>query len=303
MRVSGKILAVILTCALVIGSTNVIANNEQQYGFKEVKRDVGFAASRWTVPYESEPIQEIALQKTKINGEEVNLSDEGLFLKKDDVLAFDVNIAKSGTYNLVLEYKPQNARVLDSVLDVKVDGVEYIASIPLLWGDAHYEYKRDAYGNELSPEQVSIEEYIRNPVINHSRPGKPYLELSLENGSHTVEMVSAVQDLVIKGISLVEKQELMSYEDYMAGIGNKSDSGEDLLVIEAEKYTAKSDPFIRGKGIKNPVLYPYNTYKKLINAIDDNSWSQVGQKIIWEFEVEKDGFYNIGFRYSQYSEP
>lgn len=302
MKVSGKITAVILICALAIGSTNVIANYEQQYEPQEVQRDVSFAASRWTAPDGSGPIQEIALQKAKINGEEIRISDEGLFLKKDDFLTFDINIAKSGVYNLVLEYKPKNARVMDSMLTVKIDGMEYIASIPLLWGDAQYEYKKDAYGNELSPEQVSIEAYIRNPIIDHSRPGKPYLDLSLEEGFHTVELTSTVQDLVIKDISLVEKQSKKSYDEYMADIGEKGDSGEGLVIIEAEKYTAKSDPFIRGKGIKNPALYPYNTYKRLINTIDDNSWSQAGQKIIWEFEVEKDGFYNIAFRYSQYSE-
>lgn len=302
MRFLCKIGGIIVICALVIGCINVIATGEQQDEFKEIKRDFSFASSRWTVLDESEPILEITLQKTKVNGEAVNLSSEGILLKKDDVLTFDVNTAKSGVYNLVLEYKPQNARVMDSMLAIRVDGVEHIASVPVLWGDAHDEYKKDAYGNELSPEQVSIDEYILNSIIDYSRPGKPCLDLSLEKGSHAIEIISTVQDFLIKKIYLVEKQSLKSYDEYITGLENKSAAGSDLLIIEAEKYSVKSDPFIRGKGIKSPALYPYNTYKRLINVIDDNSWSQAGQKIVWEFEVENDGFYKIGFRYSQYSD-
>lgn len=302
MKILSKIVASVLVFTLAFGSVNVIATDKQIAGHNETQRDVKNASSNWTVLDESEVSLKITPQDIKVNGAGVHFDGEGFLLNKDDILSFDADIKKNGVYNLVLEYKPANAKVMDSILTIAVDGKEDIVSIPILWGDAYSEYKKDLNGNELSPEQVNIDEFALNPVIDHSNASKPSFDLSLAQGIRKFEMKSTIQDLVIKNIYIVEKQKLKPYKEYIAGFGSKSISGNDLYVIEAEKYSVKSDSFIRGKGVKNPVLYPYNTYKRLINVIDDNSWSQIGQKIMWEIDVKNDGFYNIGFRYLQYSE-
>jgi hypothetical protein len=108
------------------------------------------------------------------------------------------------------------------------------------------------------------------------------------SGKTEVTITSENQDLMIKAVYIVKQEAGKNYAAYQKIIAS-DDAPEELIVIEGESYNIKSDSFIRVKGIKNPVLSPYDTYKRKMNVIDERSWATVGQKILWEFHVKEAG--------------
>ncbi len=97
---------------------------------------------------------------------------------------------------------------------------------------------------------------------------------------------------------MLKYEKVQTYEDYILQMPNEKVGGE-IEPIEAEDYLAKSDSFIRPGNQQDPSLHPYETVSRKLNIIDGNSWDQVGQKVMWEFEVPEDGIYYFAFRYSQ----
>ena len=83
-----------------------------------------------------------------------------------------------------------------------------------------------------------------------------------------------------------------------------------LTVVYGEaNYTAylplvcsiKSDAHIRSNNTNKPSLTPYNTYYRMINTLDGSSFGSAGQKVMWEFEVEAEGWYELGVNFCQNS--
>lgn len=230
------------------------------------------------------------------NGERVFSPDEPLLLKAGSALNLEANVS-GGAKTLVFEYKPSNTRVADCVIKLKADDNDYVASLPLLWTDLKEIYNVDSYKNELYPKQVCIEEFITENLYDYGAQDKHTLTLDLTEGAHKLTVTPDNQDLYIKSITLVSKTEPISYGEYAASHKDAAESN-GLYVAEGEKYSAKSDAYIRSSAVKNAVLKPYSTYTKKINVLDGSTWSSVGQTVAWEINVKETGLYKLGMRYS-----
>ena len=230
------------------------------------------------------------------NGERVFSPDEPLLLKAGSALNLEANVS-GGAKTLVFEYKPSNTRVADCVIKLKADDNDYVASLPLLWTDLKETYNVDSYKNELYPKQVCIEEFITENLYDYGAQDKHTLTLDLTEGAHKLTVTPDNQDLYIKSITLVSKTEPISYGEYAASYKDAAESN-GLYVAEGEKYSAKSDAYIRSSAVKNAVLKPYSTYTKKINVLDGSTWSSVGQTVAWEINVKETGLYKLGMRYS-----
>jgi ABC-type glycerol-3-phosphate transport system substrate-binding protein len=294
------LLLVCISIIAVISMLTILFSG--RYGDKYVNmalRDKEYGASHWSALDDNDIVTEVSVDKMKVNGQVIK--GEEAVLSQGSTLSVPIQVEKEGTYQLVLEYKPVNAKVMDGSLTVRLDGKEYNASVPLLWADASNKYAKDRYGNDLNPQQICVDDYVLNTLVNSNTIEKSSLELPFKAATSELNIVANRQDFIFKSVYLIKKKEIQNYAQYLAK--NKSEEKpKDLIVLEAESYNVKSDSFIRGKGIKNPNLSPYNTYTRPINVVDDSSWSEKGQKILWEFDVQKTGLYQIGFRYSQPSE-
>lgn len=203
----------------------------------------------------------------------------------------------AGEKNIVVKYKPVNPKIVDCIVKLEVGKESIVGTLPLLWTDSKDEYSIDRYGNELYPKQTCLEEYIANPIKDNASKNKDNVVLSLKDGKETFVITAENQDLWISDIILTEKETVPTYKEYIKNYEGKS-KGEELYVAEGEKYSVKSDSYIRSSAVSNAALVPYDTYSNKINVLDGSTWDNPGQKVCWEIEVRKDGMYKLGMRYS-----
>jgi len=288
-------LIILLTLLTIIYSDN--------YGddYPNQAINTGHGQEFWTVPDHKAVIEHITADKMILN-EKVNTSNE-LILYADDELKIPIDSVKEGTYLLFLEYKALDAKAMDCYLTLNTGVKEYKASIPVIWKDKEGAYPLDQYGNELPKEQISIDNYAINAIENAGSISKSDLKILLDPSMTEIILKTDAQSLAIKSVYIAEQEETVNYSEYLAAVNSDGkSSSKKLIVLEGESYSLKSDSFIRGKGVKDPALSPYESGRKKINVLDGDSWSEIGQKVLWEFDIEADGWYQIGFRYSQYSD-
>lgn len=317
MKISGKWIALLSAAVIVVGTVGVTlagASSGSRAAAQGAIRDTAHAAQYWTNKELVKNADKIDLSNTTVNGETAQLTDGVLHLKKDDVLRIPVDIAKEGAYQIFVEYRMSDPKVMDSQMFITLDDGaaitdddtaeenEYLGFLPSLWTDATDTYSKDSYGSELIPEQVSVDYFVLDTIANYRETNKETLQLQLTAGNHSFTLKETVQELDIKNIYVAPVTELPSYSDYVAANGSKPQGTSPLVTLEGEKYALKSDSFIRGGTERNPGLTPYETYEKKINMLEAGSWKTVGQKVVWEFKVESAGWYRLGFHYTQYSD-
>lgn len=237
--------------------------------------------------------------KMRLNGKKL---DGGSFpFNKDDVLSFDFQTEQAEDYIIVLEYKSFEESVNDCRITVKCDTETAVAALPILWADKTGNYSFDRNGNHQIPEQIAVDGYICNPLEDVNSSALSKLVFRLAAGKHTISLAMNLHSLEIKNIYVMPETKIPEYSQYLEAHNSRLNENGETVTIEGEAYSVKSDAYIRGKNVSNAALYPYDTYRKLINVIDENSWGKSGQKILWEFNVTQSGWYQIGFRYSRSS--
>jgi len=222
--------------------------------------------------------------------------DEQILLKSGESVTVNANNL-SGEKNIVLKYKPSSPKITECIVKLQVDNENFVGFLPLLWTDSKEEYGLDRYGNELYPKQVCLEEYIANPLLDNTSKNKDNILINLEEGSHKFILTAVNQDIWISGMYLAEPEVIPTYEKYQNKYKDKT-SAKGLYVAEGEKYSVKSDSYIRASSVSNAALVPYDTYNSKINVLDGSTWDNAGQKVAWEIKVEKEGLYKLGMRYS-----
>lgn len=225
-------------------------------------------------------------------------NNEGISLSIDASVEFTFKIPNTSKYNIILEYRIDSDKVLKNTGSLSWDNKEVLISLPSLWQDNTKNYEKDRYGNDIIPEQKMLDGMHFEYAKEYASLDKSPLVLNLNKGQQKFIFKNNTQPIVLKAIYLVEENKTLSYKDYLKILANK-DKGKELTYIEAENYKAKSDSFIRVSNVQNSALHPYNTTKKRLNVIEGASWKDVGQKIMWEFEIKNPGMYSIGFTYSQ----
>ncbi|MDR1692105.1 MAG: extracellular solute-binding protein [Oscillospiraceae bacterium] len=240
-------------------------------------RHLSVAAERWNV-YEVTEAYELG----------------GLSIPKGEMVSVPITLPEAGNYRVALTYTLPDPAVLDAVFTVGTAQGESRAILPVLWSDSGGPFPVDRYGNELNRDQAALTLPVTAALRLQGAVGAD--DLLLPAGGSVLTLRPDTQAIILERLLLLPEQS----EPATPAAGKLN--GE-LITLEAENYTLKSDSFIRTKGVRNPVLSPYDTYSRKMNAIDENSWDTAGQKILWTFEVPEAGLYNAGFRYSQVSRP
>ena len=259
------------------------------------------AISSWTDAEQYRNSWSLNWSDAKIDGQEAHVENGQITLLPNAVLSFEVPVQQAGTYTIAVRYYPKDALYMDCLIHLAADGTEYTAALPLLWTDAHAVYGTDRKGNELIPEQTSIEEPYLDILRDYQDTNKDALTLEWKPGVHKITFSSQSQAMMITEIYVNQTTALPTYSEYAAAHAGKTDAAV-MKTVEAERYMVKSDSFIRATSRKNAALYPYDTYRKLLNVLEEGAWSSAGQKILWEFEADEDGYYQLGLRYLQNSE-
>lgn len=77
--------------------------------------------------------------------------------------------------------------------------------------------------------------------------------------------------------------------------------GDECIVLEAEHFSEKNSASIRPAGEYDATAEPYDCSKLKLNMLSGTSFSDGGQSVTYSFNVDKSGYYYIGFKYRQNS--
>lgn len=233
-----------------------------------------------------------------VSGNQIIKSDSGIFIPIGTSCNINFTLRASGDYQIIAEYTSNEKYLFENTVNVKVNNDDFICAMPFFWADDIENLRTDHYGNEIVPKQNQLdvpavtyledyENFNRTPIVFH-----------LEKGENNILFQPQKQDLILLSLRIIKPVKDITYREYQQNYNDISEAQE-LVIIEGEDYRAKSDSFIRGRNIWNTNVVPGDPYIKLINATDDKSNKTIGQKIIYEVNIPKDGCYYLTFKYSQ----
>lgn len=301
-----KALSVILTSVIAFSAFNCYVSasgNDSAVSASQTDTPdyTEFSVDNWTNENLFSNSITVEANKFSIDGAMPAITDNSVLLNAASKLSFNADIREDGEYYIALKYAPKNALYMDCTADLQIDGTSNVISLPILWADKTSEYQTDRLGNQLIPEQVSVSGKYINFVRDNTDTDMSFLKAELKAGSHSFVLSTDSQSLIIEKVFIKKVENEISYKDYCDNL-KKDKTVSNTVILEAEDYSVKSDSFIRSGAKKNAALYPYDTFTKLINVVDEASWKAAGNKILWKFEVENDGWYEIAMRYIQNSD-
>ena len=254
------------------------------------------------ISYEREDIAaEIDLKDCNILAQGIEQLADGVRVEHESTLDIKFVVPSAGNYSIMLEYSPGAAGIFENNAVIKVNKQELRAPLQYIWQDVKGVIKRDKYGNEIVPEQMTVNSHVISYIENFENFDRIPVMFELESGENSISITPETQAIIFYNIKVLKPAGDIKYSGYSGGITSKGDStpGSDFVIVEGEQYRAKSDSFIRGRSVKNSAVYPGSPYVKLINAIDDKSNKAMGQKILYEFEIENEGVYYFAVKYCQ----
>lgn len=227
------------------------------------------------------------------NGEKALLWENG-----EGGITFEFTAASAGLYNIELTYYLPESGV-EPEIGVMTDGkYPYSelekAALPREWKNSGAA-REDEDGNQLTPEQVESGRYITRRLKDSSGVNtEPYL-VSLTAGKHTVTIVSPKQTVAISAIRFVTPEKT---EKYQKPTNEKTEA--EALIIEGEDAVYKSsNTLIPQSDTQDSGMSPASPYKQKLNYIGGSSYNSPNDTLVWEFEVEKSGYYRLALRYKQ----
>lgn len=247
--------------------------------------------------YEGENI--IRLSKDESNGYKSDVIKMG----NDSVLKLYVTVTETALYNINIDYFDLSESILSHEGAIKINGVYpfYEATqiaFPMKWQVQTTKFAKDRYNNELLPTNEKTKDWLNTDVIDGSYITSEPLKFKLDKGQNEITITCNNGNLLIGDISFTAPKEIETYKDYINKYQNEPKI-KSLNKIEVEYIDYKSDPSVRIYSDTDPSSSRYKTNRRLLNAIDQNSWTKGGQSVTWIIDVKESGLYNLAFKYQQ----
>lgn len=226
---------------------------------------------------------------------------KALYTGTNSEVTFEVEIPRTGYYNLYMEYLIPESRGVAAERGVMINGevpFEDARNIAFtrIWTDGGA-VRVDNQGNEIRPVQVEVYDwqssYFRDDMGYITEPYRFYME----KGTNTITLQAENEPMVLKEFRVCAVQQIQTYEEYTAAhAGNAtSDAATQYIqTIQGEASTLRSESSLYAKYDRSsPTTYPNSVTNTVLNYVGGDTWRSSGQWIEWEFEVPEDGYYNI----------
>ncbi len=241
-------------------------------------------------------------------------TENGVYAFIDDKskwIEWNIEIPQTAFYIFSTDYKTIKGNAEDILLKVQVDGenpYEEATNFTLSrkWTDGNLteDFEKDENGNDIRP--IKVEEITDLSSVFYDEKGY-YPEgygVVLKQGTHKIRLYSVSNGVLIKSFNLISKKKLPSYKKYSNSVKGKENKAENGALIEAEHplYTNTASVYAVSDWI-SAATTPNSTKYTLLNTIGDSNWKTNGQRLTWEFNLEKSGYYCVAMRSRQdYSE-
>ncbi len=222
-----------------------------------------------------------------------NVIDMGV----DDVVILTVEVPKTALYFIEFDYLSYDKSIMPIEMSMMVDGVFPFFESRNLEFESTWVSKDtrtfDRYDNEIVtvPEKLIQWEskYLMDGSHRHSIP----LKVELEQGTHEITLTIGEGNFLFGGLTLRAPFEVAEYT------GSEKAEGDGFIEIQAEDFTYRNDSSIHAVAEFDTSLTPYEVKDTVLNTIDSDSFYEAGQRVTYEFDVEKAGYYYIAMNYRQ----
>lgn len=241
----------------------------------------------------------------------VSVSEHGLETGDVGTLEWTIQVPESGFYNVNVSYFTIEGTRSNPSRSLLLNGeTAYPEMAQLLfrrsWFDTEIGFADDGV-NEVRPLTNELPHSESIYLMDQERRYQDPLILFLEEGEHTLTLVSIKEPLGISGISFGKAADTVSYEAYRKQYPDAPEYQGDVLIGQAErvdgitKRVVKNSPsIIVNMNYSDPSLSPSHPYYMIYNTIGAESWQQPGDAVTWDIEVENDGWYYLSFKGRQH---
>ncbi len=220
------------------------------------------------------------------------------------------NVPEAALYSMEVEYFLPENRSNNTLVRLSVDNkypFKEASGIELKRLYGMYDKKSlDIGGNEIRCQQQEIFEWqktvLSNPEGLYRNPYRFYINSSAKASAEkprTISLTFGREPVVVKTIALVAPLQSLSYTEYKTANGF-SESGivkDGMTQVEFEIPEVKNTISIRSEWDGDYASYPASYEVTRYNYFGGDRWTNGGDGATWKFNVEKDGWYQIGFRY------
>ncbi len=223
--------------------------------------------------------------------------DKVIEVELGDSVTFKVDVPQTARYVFSLDYLSYDDSILPIEASLKVDGNYpfYEARRLILettWV-APKEKSYDRYGNEIVPVPDKLVRWENKAVKDASYRYSQPLDMELTQGEHEFTIDIAEGTFLLGNLYLEPVVEVPEYQ-----ASEKADGGK-LITVQGEDPLYRNDSSIRAIAEYDVNLDPYSNSEKLLNTLDRDSFSEAGNMVTYEFEVEEAGNYNVAAHYVQ----
>ncbi|MDI6619182.1 MAG: extracellular solute-binding protein [Clostridiales bacterium] len=227
-----------------------------------------------------------------------------LSIKGKSKIEFDVDVKAAGGYNIALDYFLPETSMEDLNISLLINGeYQFYESrnikLPASWKDSTQDYKEDDFKNQLFPSPVRIYKWQSKALNSTIYNLKVPFIFNLKKGINTITIQNNDIAFYLGKIKLVGSKKTIDYSEYSKQYTGAEPAKDQYIEIEGEKYSEKSESYIRGSKGNNQNAFPYDPVKKKIQALDESMWENPGEGVSYKVNISKDGFYYIGFKFTQ----
>lgn len=235
------------------------------------------------------------------------ISGTSILTDEKGLIEYEVNIQDEGFYDMSLLYYPVEGKSAAIQRGIFIDGQLPYKEFSTLefqrvWVNETDTWEVDNQGNDLKPKQIEAPQWISSYLYDSQGYVTDSLPVYFTKGVHTITLVSQREPMLLRSISLNNKNEVKPYEDVKKEYEAKGykESSKERITINAEDADRKSSQMLYPVQDKSsPSVYPYSSKELKNNTIGGNNWRLVGQWIEWDFDVEETGLYNIALHAKQ----
>ncbi len=215
---------------------------------------------------------------------------EGMTLEPGDSVTLEITAEQTGLYYPVLTYAMTGDNILSSAYSLQLDGQSPYQEAAMLTLDTLWtqddEFDLDRYGNEV----LSMPEKYREKITCGLRDKMGYysdgLGLYLTAGAHTLTLTCHEGAFTLYEIAAKAAGTVPEKTDGQL-------QGDACITLEAELVDYRSSPNIRPASNQSIDLTPMAGTNHAINHIEEASYDQVGDLLVYEFEAEEEGWYGL----------
>ncbi len=231
--------------------------------------------------------------------------DGGVRMEPGETRDFHIQAPQEGLYRIGFQYCTADEDILPGGVAIRVNG-EYPfpemqrLSVDNTWAEGSKSFPYDRYGNEVMAMPVKQHTWNHTYLFGEDHLFSTPLVTALKKGTNTLSVTCTEEALLIGDFTLsaAKQPEESSPQEQPEDRQGKAD-GQELISIEAEHMTRRNSPNIRPDSIYDTSLTPYHSKKKVLNVVADSSFRTGGDRVEYDFQVKKSGWYRIGFRYRQ----